>query len=36
VFTLMMKNMYLKGALDFGICYTRDHDFRLSGYTDSD
>jgi hypothetical protein len=27
---------YLKGTLDFGLCYTRDHDFRLSGYTDSD
>jgi hypothetical protein len=20
---------YLKGTLDFGLCYTRDHDFRL-------
>jgi hypothetical protein len=27
---------YLKGTLDFGLCYTRDHDFRLYGYTDSD
>jgi hypothetical protein len=27
---------YLKGTLGFGLCYTRDHDFRLSGYTDSD
>jgi hypothetical protein len=27
---------YLKGTLDFGLYYTRDHDFRLSGYTDSD
>jgi hypothetical protein len=27
---------YLKGTLDFGLCYTRDHDFRLSGYSDSD
>jgi hypothetical protein len=26
---------YLKGMLDFGLYYTRDHDFRLSGYTDS-
>jgi hypothetical protein len=26
---------YLKGTLDFGLYYTRDHDFRLSGYTDS-
>jgi hypothetical protein len=27
---------YLKGTLDFGLCYTRDHDFRLYGYIDSD
>jgi hypothetical protein len=27
---------YLKGTLDFGLCYTRDHDFRLIGYTVSD
>jgi hypothetical protein len=27
---------YLKGMLCFGLCYTRDHDFRLSGYTDLD
>jgi hypothetical protein len=27
---------YFKGTLDFGLYYTRDHDFRLSGYTDSD
>jgi hypothetical protein len=27
---------YLKGTLDFGLYYTRDYDFRLSGYTDSD
>jgi hypothetical protein len=27
---------YLKGTFDFGLYYTRDHDFRLSGYTDSD
>jgi hypothetical protein len=27
---------YLKGMLDFGLCYARDHDFRLYGYTDSD
>jgi hypothetical protein len=27
---------YLKGMLDFGLCYTGDHDFRLIGYTDSD
>ena len=24
---------YLKGTLDFGLYYTRDHDFRLSDYT---
>jgi hypothetical protein len=27
---------YLKGTLDSGLCYTRDHDFRLYRYTDSD
>jgi hypothetical protein len=27
---------YLKGTLDFGLCYTRDHDFRLYRYTDLD
>jgi hypothetical protein len=27
---------YLKGTLDFGLCYNGDHDFRLVGYTDSD
>jgi hypothetical protein len=27
---------YLKGTLEYGLCYTRDHDFRLYGYTDSD
>jgi hypothetical protein len=27
---------YLKGTLDFGLCYTRDHDLRLYRYTDSD
>jgi hypothetical protein len=27
---------YLKGTLDFGLCYTRDHDFRLYGYIDYD
>jgi hypothetical protein len=26
---------YLKGMLDFGLYYTKDHDFRVSGYTDS-
>jgi hypothetical protein len=24
---------YLKCTLDFGLCYTRDHDFKLYGYT---
>jgi hypothetical protein len=27
---------YLKGTLDHGLCYTRDHDLRLYGYTESD
>jgi hypothetical protein len=27
---------YLKGTLDCGLSYNGDHDFRLSGYTDSD
>jgi hypothetical protein len=27
---------YLKGTLDFGLRYDGDHDFTLSGYTDSD
>jgi hypothetical protein len=27
---------YLKGKLDCGLNYDGDHDFRLSGYTDSD
>jgi hypothetical protein len=26
---------YLKGTLNCGLYYTRDHDFRLSGYTNS-
>jgi hypothetical protein len=26
---------YLKGTLDFGLCYNGDHDFILIGYTDS-
>jgi hypothetical protein len=26
---------YLKGMLDYGLCYTRDHDFILFGYTNS-
>jgi hypothetical protein len=37
VHIVVAKHMmrYLKGTLDFGLYYTRDHDFRLSGYTDS-
>ena len=27
---------YLKGTLDCGLSYVEDHDFTLSGYTDSD
>jgi hypothetical protein len=27
---------YLKGTLDFGLCYNEDHGFILIGYTDSD
>jgi hypothetical protein len=27
---------YLNGTLDYGLCYTRDHEFTLYGYTDSD
>jgi hypothetical protein len=27
---------YLKATLDFGLNYDGDHDFTLSGYTDSD
>jgi hypothetical protein len=26
---------YLKGTLEFGLSYNKDHDFRLSGYTNS-
>jgi hypothetical protein len=38
VHIVVAKHMmrYLKGTLDFGLYYTRDHDFRLSGYADSD
>ena len=28
--------MYLKGMIDFGLYYDRDHDYKLYGYTDSD
>ena len=27
---------YLKGTIDFGLCYVGDHDYRLYGYTDAD
>jgi hypothetical protein len=27
---------YLKGTLDYGLCFTEDCDFKLYGYTDSD
>jgi hypothetical protein len=27
---------YLKGMIDYGLNYDRDHNFTLSGYTDSD
>jgi hypothetical protein len=27
---------YLKGKIDYGLIYDRDHDFTLSGYTDAD
>jgi hypothetical protein len=27
---------YLKGTLDYGLCYIGDHDFILYGYTNSD
>ena len=27
---------YLKGTVDFGLYYVRDHDYRLYGYTNSD
>jgi hypothetical protein len=27
---------YLKGTLDFGLCYNKDQDFRLIGYTNLD
>jgi hypothetical protein len=38
VHIVVAKHMmrYLKGTLDFGLYYTRDHDFILSGHTDSD
>jgi hypothetical protein len=36
--TILAKHVmrYLKGTLDFGLSYNGDHEFRLSGYTDSD
>ena len=38
VYIVVAKHMmrYLKGTLNFGLYYTRDHDFRLYGYIDSD
>jgi hypothetical protein len=35
---LSLKNVmrYLKGTLDYRLCYTGDHDFRMYGYIDSD
>jgi hypothetical protein len=38
VHLVVAKNVmrYLKGTLDCGLSYDGDHDFRLSGYTDSD
>ena len=27
---------YLKGMIDFGLYYVRNHDYRLCGYTDPD
>jgi hypothetical protein len=37
VHIVVAKHMmrYLEGILDFGLYYTRYHDFRLNGYTDS-
>jgi hypothetical protein len=37
VHIVVAKHMmrYLKGTLDFGLYYTKDHDFKLNGYTDS-
>jgi hypothetical protein len=37
VHLVVAKNVmrYLNGALDYGLCYTRDCDFRLYGYTNS-
>jgi hypothetical protein len=38
VYLVVAKHVirYLKGTLEFGLCYNGDHDFRLVGYTDSD
>jgi hypothetical protein len=38
VYLVVAKHVmrYLKGTLDYGLCYIGDHDFRLYGYTDSD
>jgi hypothetical protein len=38
VYLVVAKHVmrYLKGTLDYGLCFTRDCDFILYGYTDSD
>ena len=38
VHLVVAKNVmrYLKGTIDYGLSYTRDHDFRLYGYIDLD
>jgi hypothetical protein len=38
VHLVAVKNVmrYLKGTLDYGLCYIGNHDFRLYSYTDSD
>ena len=38
VHLVVAKNVmrYLKGTIDYGLSYTRDHDFKLYGYADSD
>ena len=28
--------IYLKGTIEFGLYYDRNHDYRLYGYTDAD
>ena len=38
VHLIATKNVmsYLKGMIDLGLYYGRDHDYKLYGYTDSD